>query len=136
LWHTTTGRVIPYGALDVERAGVLFQPGIWEFESSKVSHPFVRAARLPKRRENGPEIPAFCANLRWKSPKVSGLVREYSRFAETTVKLMAKGPNLPPRLKTEKQARSQLFGQKDHRSRRLVGELQTFGPRLEIFWRL
>jgi hypothetical protein len=53
----------------------------------------VHLARLPKKREDGPEMPAFRAfdfvsglpspNLRWRSPKVSGLVREYSRFAET-----------------------------------------------------
>ncbi len=50
-----------------------------------------RSARLRKKRANGPEIPAFRAfafvsglparrNLRWKSSKVSGLVRGYSRF--------------------------------------------------------
>jgi hypothetical protein len=31
------------------------------FESSRPSHPFLRSARLPKRRENGPEIRAFRA---------------------------------------------------------------------------
>jgi hypothetical protein len=73
---------------------IRFQLAISKFESSRPSHPFPRSARLPKRRENGPEIRAFCAfafvsglpaspTLRSNSPKVSGLVREYSRFAET-----------------------------------------------------
>jgi hypothetical protein len=64
------------------------------FESSRPSQAFVRFARLPRRRENRPEIPAFrafdfrlgtvgSAISRRKSLKVSGHVREYSRFAET-----------------------------------------------------
>src|SRR6266480_4080077 len=38
----------------------------------------MRSARLAKKRENGPEIPAFRA-----FDFVSGLICEYSRFAET-----------------------------------------------------
>jgi hypothetical protein len=33
--------------------------GMWKFDPSEVSHPLLRSARLPKRRENGPEIRAF-----------------------------------------------------------------------------
>jgi hypothetical protein len=57
------------------------------------SHPFPRLAKLPKRRENGPEIPAFRAFgfvfrlptspiLGRQLPKVSSHDRENSRFAE------------------------------------------------------
>ena len=38
-----------------------FDSAIRRFDPSRPSHPFLRSARLPKRRENGPEIPAFCA---------------------------------------------------------------------------
>jgi hypothetical protein len=69
---------------------------IREYESSipprSASHCGIRPGP-PGDPNNGPEIPAFrtrsrlqtpgSLNLRWKSPKVSGLVREYSRFAET-----------------------------------------------------
>jgi hypothetical protein len=58
------------------------------------SHPFWRSAKLPKRRKNRPGNPGFSGNrlrlwtpalpnLRWKLRKVSGLLREYSRFEET-----------------------------------------------------
>jgi hypothetical protein len=57
------------------------------------SQAFMRSARLLKKYENGPEIRLFAHSisspttsstiLKWKSPKISGLVREYSRFAET-----------------------------------------------------
>ena len=46
-----------------------------EFDPSQVSHPFMRSARLPKRRENGPEIPAFrsfgfISGLQFAEPEV------------------------------------------------------------------
>jgi hypothetical protein len=54
----------------------------------------MRSAKLPKKRENGRENPAFCISdfvsrtagspiLRCKLLKVSGLDGKYSRFAET-----------------------------------------------------
>jgi hypothetical protein len=53
----------------------------------------MRSAGLLKKCENAPEIRLFAHSisspgfqfddLEWKSPKISGLVREYSRFAET-----------------------------------------------------
>jgi hypothetical protein len=62
---------------------------ILQFEFSRLSHAVLRAAKLRKKRENGPEIPAFrvfgfvsgvrLAELKVESPKVSGLLREYSR---------------------------------------------------------
>jgi hypothetical protein len=36
-----------------------FEIAISRFDSFRPSHPFPRSARLPKRRENGPEILAF-----------------------------------------------------------------------------
>jgi hypothetical protein len=45
----------------------LFQLEMCEFDPSQVSHPFMCSARLPKRRENGPEIRAFAAR-RARSP--------------------------------------------------------------------
>jgi hypothetical protein len=39
----------------------IFELGMCEFESSQVSQAFQRSAKLPKRRENGPEIQAFRA---------------------------------------------------------------------------
>ena len=67
------------------------QSGMCEFDPSHGSQPFPRSARLPERRENGPEIPAFRALasslgsrcVRLESEIASGLVREYSRFPET-----------------------------------------------------
>ena len=41
------------------------QSGMCKFESSQVSQPFLRSARLPERRENGPEIRAFFAHSNW-----------------------------------------------------------------------
>jgi len=35
--------------------------GNWQFDTCRPSHAFQRSARLPKRPENGPEIPAFRA---------------------------------------------------------------------------
>jgi hypothetical protein len=71
----------------------IFQSGMCKFESFQVSQAFVRFPWLPKPREDRPEIRAFrvsfsslyswFSDLKAKSPKVSGLVREYSRFAET-----------------------------------------------------
>lgn len=36
-----------------------FQFAISRFESSRPNHPFMRSARLPNKRESGPEIPAL-----------------------------------------------------------------------------
>ena len=65
------------------------------FVSSRLSQPFLHSAELPERRGNGSKYRLFAHSIRlrtpgspilgWKSPKVSGPSREYSRFAETIV---------------------------------------------------
>jgi hypothetical protein len=71
-----------------------FDSTMRRFEPSRPSQPFRRSARLPKKSENGPEMPAFRAfdlvsrlrnrqSLGRQSAKVSGHTPEYSRFAET-----------------------------------------------------
>ena len=64
------------------------------FDSFYSSQAFLRPVRLPKRRENGPEIRAF-SHIRFRlytpdlprrtrgSAKASGRFREYSHFGET-----------------------------------------------------
>ena len=78
MWHTTTGRVIPGGALDVERAGVLFQPGIWEFESSKVS-PAVRLSDMTSPEgEKGPPTAGFPLAGAWPGFATAGPWKTWS----------------------------------------------------------
>ena len=70
-----------------------FDSAIRRFDPSRPSQPVRLHARLPKKRENGPEIPALyfrfglrapdSLNPRRKTLKVSGLVRECSRFSKT-----------------------------------------------------
>jgi hypothetical protein len=49
---------LPNWARSVQR---LVRAGMREFDPFHSSHAFLRSASLPRRRENGPEIPAFCA---------------------------------------------------------------------------
>ena len=46
-------------SLDISKG--ISQSAMCKFESSQVSHAFLRLARIPERRENGPEIRAFRA---------------------------------------------------------------------------
>src|SRR5258708_6012340 len=43
----------------VDISKVFFEIVIWKFESSQVSQPLQRSAKIPRKSENGPEIPAF-----------------------------------------------------------------------------
>ena len=60
----------------------LFPLGICESDPWKVSQPFPRSVRLPKRRENGAEIPAFAhsrATLDLRLVKFEGEIAERLR---------------------------------------------------------
>ena len=60
--NAASGQLIsnPSPSTEKNRSRILRSPnGICQFDTCRPSQPFRRSARLPKKRENGPEIPAF-----------------------------------------------------------------------------
>ena len=62
--------------LDISKG--ISQSGMCKFESSEVSQPFLRSARLPYTRENGPEIPAFAHSISSPDSRFAGLPMEFA----------------------------------------------------------